>query len=98
MKHFAQMMVIEPAALGGGSLIYANVHMRAPEEVFQHGWPTGYTRAALDPYYDLVAYMLDINPITKSTYLGMPSTTQLMAKNGVANGTVSAVLVSKYRG
>jgi cholesterol oxidase len=29
-------------------------------------------RAALDPYYDLVAYMLDIAPITASSHLGIP--------------------------
>jgi len=59
------MTVVQAAGLGGGSLIYANVQMRAPAAVFERGWPRGYSRAALDPYYDLVAYMLDINPITK---------------------------------
>ena len=60
------MTVVQAAGLGGGSLIYANVQMRAPEVVFDEGWPRGYNRAALDPYYDLVAYMLDINPIPTS--------------------------------
>src|SRR5216683_6111463 len=53
LKHFSQMMVVQAAGLGGGSLIYANVHLRAPQAVFDHGWPAGYSRAALDPYYDL---------------------------------------------
>jgi cholesterol oxidase len=66
VKLCQQMTVVQAAGLGGGSLIYANVQMRAPTAVFDHGWPRGYTRAALDPYYDLVAYMLDINPVTKS--------------------------------
>jgi cholesterol oxidase len=78
IRPFEEMTIVQSAGLGGGSLIYANVHLRAPEEVFAHGWPSGYTRAALDPYYDLVAYMLDINPITKSSYLGMPTKTRLM--------------------
>jgi cholesterol oxidase len=68
VKHFAQMMVVEGAGLGGGSLIYANVHLRAPREVFSQGWPAGYSRQALDRYYDLAAYMLDINPITESKH------------------------------
>src|ERR1700722_9661037 len=78
LKHFSHMMVIQGAGLGGGSLIYANVHLRAPKEVFTRGWPDGYSRAALDPYYDLVAYMLDINPITASKYKGTPPKTNLM--------------------
>ena len=78
IKPLQQMTVVQSAGLGGGSLIYANVHLRAPEEVFARGWPRGYTRAVLNPYYDLVAYMLDINPITKSNYLGVPTKTKLM--------------------
>ncbi len=94
VKHFSEMMVIEGAGLGGGSLIYANVHLRAPNEVFNKGWPTGYSRPHLDPYYNLVAYMLDINPITKSTHFrsqlaatnGLPPKTILMEKMAAAMG------------
>jgi cholesterol oxidase len=94
VKHFSQMMVVEGAGLGGGSLIYANVHLRAPKEVFNQGWPAGYSRPKLDPYYNLVAYMLDINPITKSTHFcaqlpdtgGLPPKTALMKKMAEAQG------------
>ncbi|XXT25001.1 GMC family oxidoreductase [Sorangium sp. So ce429] len=72
-----QMRVVQSAAYGGGSLIYANVHLRAPAEVFARGWPEGYSREALDPYYDLVAYMLDIQPITRSPG-GLPPKTRQM--------------------
>jgi cholesterol oxidase len=51
LKHFSQMMVVQGAGLGGGSLIYANVHLRAPQEVFRQGWPAEYNRMMLDPYY-----------------------------------------------
>ena len=78
IKPFQEMTVVQSAGLGGGSLIYANVHLRAPDEVFASGWPREYTRGLLDPYYDLVAYMLDINPITKSSHLGIPTKTTLM--------------------
>jgi len=77
VRPFQEMTVVQSAGLGGGSLIYANVHLRAPEAVFERGWPAGYNRAALDPYYDLVAYMLDINPIDKAPR-GLPAKTQLM--------------------
>ena len=88
LKHLAEMMVIESAGLGGGSLIYANVHLRAPKEVFDAGWPQGYSRAGLDKYYDLVAYMLDIKPITESKHFtteyaasgGLPPKTALVRK------------------
>ncbi|MSP62602.1 MAG: FAD-dependent oxidoreductase [Myxococcales bacterium] len=62
----SEMQIMQAAGYGGGSLIYANVHLRAPAEVFEGGWPAGYSRAALDPYYDLVAYMLDLRPITSA--------------------------------
>jgi len=71
-------MVVQGAGWGGGSLIYANVHLRAPADLFQSGWPAGYSRAALDPYYDLVAYMLDIAPITASSHLGIPPKAEWM--------------------
>ncbi|MGH7931884.1 MAG: GMC family oxidoreductase N-terminal domain-containing protein, partial [Candidatus Binataceae bacterium] len=80
VKPFNQMMVVQGAGYGGGSLIYANVHLRAPADVFAAGWPAGYTRQALDPYYDLVAYMLDIAPITSSRYKGLPPKTVAMKR------------------
>lgn len=60
VRSLPTMQVVQSAGYGGGSLIYANVHLRAPREVFQKGWPRAHTREALDPYYDLVAYMLEL--------------------------------------
>jgi cholesterol oxidase len=59
----SEMEHVQSAGLGGGSLIYANVHLRMPADGFARGWPEGYSREALDPYYDLVACMLDVAPI-----------------------------------
>jgi choline dehydrogenase-like flavoprotein len=50
----------QASGYGGGSLIYANVHLRPPDDVFASGWPAGYSRPALDPYYDLVAHALEV--------------------------------------
>jgi cholesterol oxidase len=75
VKLCQEMTVVQAAGLGGGSLVYANVQMRAPAAVFEHGWPGSYNRAALDPYYDLVAYMLDINPIPKTN---LPTKSRVM--------------------
>jgi hypothetical protein len=68
-------VVVQAAGYGGGSLIYANVQMRPPADVFDDGWPRGYSRAALDPYYDLVAHMLDARPVEPD-----PSTDELPTK------------------
>jgi cholesterol oxidase len=78
VRPFGEMTIVQGAGWGGGSLIYANVHLRAPADLFQSGWPAGYSRAALDPYYDLVAFMLDIAPITASSHLGVPPKAQWM--------------------
>jgi cholesterol oxidase len=47
------LAVVQAAGVGGGSLVYSNVQLRAPSDVFkQPAWPAAITRAALDPYYD----------------------------------------------
>jgi cholesterol oxidase len=66
------VLVVQGAGYGGGSLIYANVQMRPPAETFEAAWPAGYSRAALDPYYDLVAHMLDVTPVPDDAAAGQP--------------------------
>ena len=56
-------LAVQAAGYGGGSLIYANVHIRPPNEVFERGWPAEYTGETLRPYFDLAAYMLGAMPI-----------------------------------
>jgi cholesterol oxidase len=60
------MLVVQAAGYGGGSLVYANVQMRPPADLFAAGWPSAYSRRALDPYYDLVAHMLDVAQVQPS--------------------------------
>jgi cholesterol oxidase len=72
------VLVVQAAGYGGGSLIYANVQMRPPVAAFHEGWPRAYSRTALDPY-DLVAHMLDIRPVEKDPATGeLPHKTRLM--------------------
>lgn len=54
--------------MGGGSVLYSGASLRAPTEVFQFVdkdgykvWPNGVTRQVLDPYYDRVETMMEIN-------------------------------------
>ena len=39
--------------VGGGSLVYSGIHLRAPEQAFA-GWPDGLTRAALVAAYPVL--------------------------------------------
>ncbi|RKH17295.1 GMC family oxidoreductase [Corallococcus sp. CA047B] len=58
---------VTAAGVGGGSLIYANVHVRPDPIVFDHPrWPRGFSREALEPYYDKVARELDVKPFPAS--------------------------------
>jgi cholesterol oxidase len=77
IKPISEMQIAQCAGFGGGSLIYANVHLRPPADAFAQGWPAEYSRAVLDPYYDLVAYMLDIKPITESKHRKVPGSAPL---------------------
>ena len=53
--------------VGGGSLVYSNVSLRAPTGVFEMTapdgrrlWPEAYSRQVLDPYYARVEQMLGV--------------------------------------
>lgn len=53
LRMMRDLAVITAAGVGGGSLVYANVQLRAPAAVFEDPpWPMAITRAELDPYYD----------------------------------------------
>jgi len=52
LRLMRDVAVLTAAGVGGGSLVYANVQLRAPSEVFDAGWPAAIDRQALDPYYD----------------------------------------------
>jgi cholesterol oxidase len=56
--------VISGRGLGGGSLVYSGVSLRAPSLVFDEGWPAGVDRTELDPYYTKVEDQLRINQFT----------------------------------
>ncbi|AKQ66185.1 Cholesterol oxidase precursor [Myxococcus hansupus] len=55
---------VTASGVGGGSLIYANVHVRPDAEVFEDPrWPASYRRDTLEPYFDRVAHELRLNPV-----------------------------------
>ncbi len=56
-----KLVVVTGTGYGGGSLVYSKIHLRAPEAAFEAGWPSGYSRANLDPYYARVEQRLGIH-------------------------------------
>src|SRR5258705_5936337 len=56
------MIVVQGAGVGGGSLIYANVSIEPKRELFANGWPAEITFDELAPYYRKVDQML--RPLT----------------------------------
>lgn len=68
------VLVGQAAGFGGGSLIYANVHLRPPAHVFDARWPM--TRTELEPYFDLVAQKLQVEPLPDK-HAGLPKRIQL---------------------
>ena len=56
--------VVVASGVGGGSLIYANIHVRPDPIVFEDPrWPASISRRSLDPYYDRVARVIGLAPL-----------------------------------
>ena len=83
---FSRLEAVVSSGLGGGSLIYANVLLRMPENWFanEHSdgsyedWPV--TRADLDPHYDTVEKMIGTQtyPIDQLPYRRTPKTRAML--------------------
>ncbi|MBV9604194.1 MAG: GMC family oxidoreductase [Solirubrobacterales bacterium] len=70
LRLMKDLSVITAAGVGGGSLVYANVQLRAPADVFEEDpWPEAITRAELDPYYDRTELALDPHETPASSAL-----------------------------
>jgi cholesterol oxidase len=75
LRVFTHMSVATGAAVGGGSLIYANISCEAPQAVFNNGWPPEITYAELKPHYDTVAKFMNVKPVPANQW---PNRTKLM--------------------
>ena len=87
-KVFRRMDVIQGAGVGGGSLHYFNVHLRAPRDILERPeWPAQIKRDALDPYYDLAQDMLDSRPLEpRLPQFPLPRRTEAFAAAAAAAG------------
>ncbi len=60
LRIMRDVAVLTGAGVGGGSLVYANVQLRAPDDVFDDAaWPAAIDAATLRPYYDRTEAALD---------------------------------------
>lgn len=66
LQDLGEIVAVQAAGYGGGSLLYANVHLRAAEGTFEKPhWPRKLEGGALEPFYDLAAHMLNVAPIAE---------------------------------
>ncbi len=63
IRNFKRMDTVVSAGLGGGSLIYANVILEPPEQIFARGWPQGLNKTLLQPYYKVSKAVLGARPV-----------------------------------
>jgi cholesterol oxidase len=63
IRNYRRMDSVVSAGLGGGSLIYANVFMPAPDWVFRERWPSEVQAPVLAPYYRVAQSVLGARPV-----------------------------------
>src|SRR5712692_8941505 len=63
LRLFPHMAVAQGAAVGGGSLIYANISAVPPEHIFDAGWPPEITWQEMTPYYKTVGDFMNVQPV-----------------------------------
>jgi cholesterol oxidase len=76
-RAFENIDVIQASGVGGGSLVYFNVHIRTPKEIFENPrWPKSVKRDILDPFYDKARDMLEARPLYPPDGYDMPNRTK----------------------
>jgi cholesterol oxidase len=63
VRNYENIDVVLGAGLGGGSLIYANVFLEPPDQVFSGRWPQTCRKAQLQQYYRVCKEVLGARPI-----------------------------------
>ena len=75
LRVFPHMAVAQGAAVGGGSLIYANISAIPPERIFRKGWPPEITYNDLLPHYATVGQVMNVKSVPDNQW---PERTKLM--------------------
>ncbi len=63
LRVFKHMAVISGAAVGGGSMVYANISAMPHKSVFDEGWPPEVTWDAMVPHYATVGSVMDVQQV-----------------------------------
>lgn len=82
-----QLVVTQGMGFGGGSLVYSGIHLRAPTQAFT-GWPAGYSRENLDPFYSRVEQRLNVQTMPDTFSYRRPS---VFAQGAAAAGLPAPV-------
>jgi cholesterol oxidase len=80
VRNYKNIDVVLGAGLGGGSLIYANVFLEPPDDVFSVRWPKSCRKAQLQPYYQVCKEVLGARPIPAMTGRRRIARTELFQK------------------
>ncbi len=85
LRVFRHMAVAQGAAVGGGSLIYANISTLPHPEIFARGWPPEITWKAMQPHYARVAEVMAVQRVPEGQW---PPRMKLMqeAANAIGAG------------
>jgi cholesterol oxidase len=86
LRVFQHMAVAQGAAVGGGSLIYANISAVPDKSVFDRGWPPEITWEAMAPHYATVGRVMNVQPVPDNQW---SKKMQLMRDAGEAIGAGS---------
>jgi cholesterol oxidase len=84
-RAFRNIDVLQGVGVGGGSLHYFNVNVRAPARVLDR-WTKPLGRANLDPYYDLALQTLESKPLAPPAGRQMPARTEAFLRAAKASG------------
>src|SRR5262245_14217170 len=63
IRTFPNMIVAQGAGVGGGSLVYANISVKAKPDTFEDGWPPEVTFDTLAPHYQRVAETMNVKAV-----------------------------------
>ncbi len=66
VRSYRHMDVLMGAGFGGGSLIYSNVFMVPPGDIFDGRWPDSCKKARLKPYYQVAKEVLGARPVPQN--------------------------------
>jgi len=78
---FTHIAVATGAAVGGGSLIYANISCEAPKSAFEKGWPKEITYDELKPHYDTVAKFMNVQSVPDNQWTARMKLMKVAANN-----------------